>query len=407
MDKKKVLWISPYAPYDTAAHAGGKNHNYYLKYLHKSGKFDITLLSLCLKSEEKDLDLQKYGIKNHIYVMDRSPAQKFLRLAVSAWSVKNPYDRYAGLCPTYEYRRLLKLLRQYKELGEVPEFVILQWTFAAMLTPQIRKFYEHCKIISIEEDVTFLGYMRKWKAARSPWQRWFCAKRYRRIKRLELDMLREADLVVTNNPKDTKLLREQGIGAGRLFQSAPYFDDYSGVVRNVAGKDILFYGAMSRAENYESAIWFIEKVMPLLEDQKVRFVIVGSRPNGALLQRQSERVRVEGYVEDVSGYFERCLCFAAPLLLGAGVKIKILEAMSAGIPVLTNHIGIEGIEAEDGKEYLHCETAEEYAAGIARLIAGNIDVRMLSASEKALAERYRPDRRLDELIRRMEGRAGS
>ena len=50
----------------------------------------------------------------------------------------------------------------------------------------------------------------------------------------------------------------------------------------------------------------------------------------------------------------------APLILGAGIKVKILEAMYSGIPVLTNDIGIEGIEAEDKKDYYHCVTAEEY-----------------------------------------------
>ena len=68
--KEKILWISPYAPYDSVRHAGGKVHNYYVKSFHKSGLFDITLLSLCLKEEEKFLDLDKYGIKNHIYVIE-------------------------------------------------------------------------------------------------------------------------------------------------------------------------------------------------------------------------------------------------------------------------------------------------------------------------------------------------
>ena len=47
--------------------------------------------------------------------------------------------------------------------------------------------------------------------------------------------------------------------------------------------------------------------------------------------------------------------------LGAGIKVKVLEAMSAGVPVLTNDIGIEGIGCRNGREYWHCQRAEEYA----------------------------------------------
>ena len=131
---------------------------------------------------------------------------------------------------------------------------------------------------------------------------------------------------------------------------------------------MLFYGAMARPENYKSAIWFIENVMPLLSDLDVRFVIVGARPDKSLLTYASDKVEITGFMDKVDPYFERCLCLVAPLVLGAGVKVKILEAMSSGIPVVTNHIGIEGIYAENGKHYIHCEAPEEYAECIHKLV---------------------------------------
>ncbi len=401
MNKKNVLWISPYAPYDTVVHAGGKNHNFYLKYLHKSGRFDITLLSLCLGSEEGKLDLQQYGIKNQIYVMDRLAVHKFLRLAFSACSVVNPFDRYAGICPSYERRQLLKLLKAYRDLGEKPDIVILQWTFAVMFTPLIRKLWD-CRIAAIEEDVTFLGYERKQKMASGWYHRWFWACRYAKMRRLELQTLQKADLIVTNNPKDTALLLRSGIRDELIFTSVPYFDNYSETERKPDGKDVLFFGLMNRAENYKSALWFIDHVMPLIKDREVRFVVVGGQPDPSLLERAGSRVKIEGYVEDVRPYFERALCFAAPLLLGAGIKIKILEALSAGLPVLTNQIGIEGIPAEDGKEYFHCETAEEFAEKIDQIAGNQTDVERISRNARSFIARYNPVQKLDELAERLD-----
>ena len=62
LENEKVLWISASVPYDSVERAGGKIHNYYLKYLKKEGQCDIKLVSFYWKREEKSIDLQKYGI---------------------------------------------------------------------------------------------------------------------------------------------------------------------------------------------------------------------------------------------------------------------------------------------------------------------------------------------------------
>lgn len=61
-------------------------------------------------------------------------------------------------------------------------------------------------------------------------------------------------------------------------------------------------------------------------------------------------------------------------ILGAGAKIKVLESLSAGIPVLTNAVGIEGIQAKDGEEFFHCVTEEDYEKCIRRILDGEIDM---------------------------------
>ena len=58
--------------------------------------------------------------------------------------------------------------------------------------------------------------------------------------------------------------------------------------------------------------------------------------------------------------------------------LKIIEALSSGVPVVTNDIGIEGIDAKDGVEYLHATTADEYADTIRRMISKEIDTDSIS-----------------------------
>ena len=156
---------------------------------------------------------------------------------------------------------------------------------------------------------------------------------------------------------------------------------------------------MSRAENYLSAIWFINNVMPKIQALNTRFLIAGSSPPEILKEKESESVKILGYVEDMTEYFSSCVCLVAPLKLGAGIKIKILEAMSAGIPVLTNEIGIEGIEAVDGKDYILCSSPEEHADAIKKILNNYNLGEFLSSNSKAfIKKKYHMASRLDELI---------
>lgn len=399
MNRKRILWISPYAPYDGVAHGGGKSHNFYVKYFHKSGFFDITLLTLCMDFEKDKLDLETYGIKHQITVLDQSILQKYIRLLVSGSAYRNPFDKSGGICLSYEQHRMSQMLAQYADTGAVPDIVILQWTFSLMMLEKIKKYFPDSRTIAIEEDVTFLNYWRKYEGAHAGYDKFFWKHRYSIMYREELRLLKKVDLIVTNNPKDTKLLVENSIPKQYIFTSAPYFQSYCEITRNVCGKDILFYGAMSRPENYESAIWFIENVMPHIHDEQVHFIIVGANPNPILYKYKSERVTITGFVESIEKYFSKCMCMVAPLVGGAGIKIKVLEAMSAGVPVLTNQIGIEGINAEDKREYLHCLTAQDYSDYINQMVDGKIDTKQLSENaKKFIKDTYKLSEKLDSLI---------
>lgn len=398
----KLLYISYFVPYDTVDHAGGKVHNFYIKKMQKQKDYDVTLLTMCYQREVAKLDLDRYGISHRLVILDRTKAQSLVRKLVSGFSYYNPWDSYSGILLNYERYRLKKMIREYARENKKPDLIILQWTQIVLLMPFIRRFYPDTPIVAIEEDVLFLNFYRKIGLAKSRLSKAIAGYQYRNMKKKELAALKKAQLVVTNNPKDCRLLEENQIEKEKLFVSSVYFENYDGVHRNCKWKDILFYGAMYREENHMSAMWFIEKVLPLLPEG-YRFVIAGARPLKELLEQQNERVRVLGFVEDIGPYFSECICLAAPLLLGAGIKVKILEAMSAGVPVLTNEIGIEGIGAEPGKEYLHCVTEKEYADAIRGLLANREQAEKIGQTGRDyVTKNFDLNKKYQELLERME-----
>lgn len=400
--KKSILWISSFVPYDTVDHAGGKNHNYHVKYMNATGKFNIFLLSRCYEREITKIDLDKYKIPNRIAVIEGDRFHSLIRKINNIGSVINPYHKYFGLLPNYQGNKVVRLIREYVKTGEQPDIVILQWTQMLLLLPLIKECFPNSKVVAIEEDVAFLGYKRKYEYVNNALKKAFYKCRYQRLKKVEIENLNKTDLILVNNKKDAKLLSENHCAKEKVDQIAIYYDDYSGIERKPLNKNIVFFGAMGRLENHLSAMWFIEKVFPLIKDKEVNFVVLGGGPHKELLQKQNDRIRILGFVKDISPYFANSLCLAAPLVLGAGIKVKILEALSSGIPVLTNKIGIEGIPAKNGIEYIHCEDPMEYAKAINNLINNHIDAEALTENAKNfMMKEFEPSIRMDHVVKRL------
>lgn len=404
---KKLLFISYFAPYDRVDHAGGKVHNFYVKKLQKEKNYDMTLLTMCYQRECEKLDLEDYGIKHRLVVLDKSPARKYARMFFSGFSYFNPFDKYGKVLLNFERHQLKKMIAHYASEGERPDLIILQWTQIILLMPFVKKLYPDTKIVAIEEDVLFLNFYRRIGLAKNPWQKYTATYQYRNLRKRELAALNTAWQIVVNNFKDAALLVENGVDGKDIFTSSVYFENYSFVKRVGTGccedggmfRDILFYGAMHRDENHISVMWFIENVLPLLPEQ-FRLVVVGARPRKELLALGSERVRVMGFVEDISGYFASCFCLAASLRLGAGIKVKVLEAMSAGVPVLTNDIGIEGIGCRGGQEYWHCETAKEYADAVLWMENHACETAKIAENgKKYIGENFDLEKKYEELVR--------
>ena len=107
------------------------------------------------------------------------------------------------------------------------------------------------------------------------------------------------------------------------------------------------------------------------------------RPHESLQRYRSDKIVVTGFVPDIRNALSACICKVVPLRQGAGIKVKVIEAMSAGIPVLANTIGIEGIPAQNGIQYLHCETPNDYKTAFEKIAAGTIDLESIQKKPKS------------------------
>lgn len=375
MNQKSVLSISPVCPYDSIGHAGGKTYNYYLKQLQKVDSISVQALFFANNQEKNKCDLKTYRIPYKCILTKGSigvDIKHFLLDSVGQVIFRNK------MFSLYKLIETLRYLKSLEKENNLPDVIELEWTNFVFYSKYIKQRYPRIALIASEHDVSYLGLERKKIGA----------KKLAKAKEVELSALEACDVVMPHNIKDRDLLIHDGIDPAKIHVIVPYFHNMSHIQRKNINNDILFWGAMYRPENYEAAIWFIENVMPLLSDLPIRFVVAGNRPPEQLQKYANERVVITGFVENETPYFESSLCFVSPLLTGAGIKVKVIEALSAGIPILTNTIGIEGIPAVDGESYFHCETPEEYAMVIHRIFHGETDLLDLQREQREVIDNH-------------------
>lgn len=132
---------------------------------------------------------------------------------------------------------------------------------------------------------------------------------------------------------------------------------------------LVFEGNMSFEPNVEAAAYFVSKVLPLVRrTRRVKLTLVGARPAPEVEALAGPDVEVTGFVEDVRPYIDRAAVFVCPMLSGAGIKNKILQAWAMGIPVIGTTAATGGLEAKEGHNILLGDTPEAFAGAILRVL---------------------------------------
>ena len=152
---------------------------------------------------------------------------------------------------------------------------------------------------------------------------------------------------------------------------------------------VVFVGAINYRPNTDAVVHFLRDVMPRLKRMKpsARFVVVGNGAPEWLIRMAGPDVEFTGRVDDVRLQANRAAVVVAPLRAGSGTRLKILEALAMGKPVVTTSIGCEGLSVTTGEHLEVADDPDTFAEKTARLMSDREAASELGRSGRRLVER--------------------
>ena len=351
--RQRILVVSPYSPYP-AVHGGAVRMLALLRRMRAHA--DVTLLAY------GDTDAE----------LDPTSAAELRRVCSEVIILERPGHTFGGPLQPHKTRGFwsdsMRDTLEYLLDREDYDLVQVEYTHMAHFLPPPAPGLVR---ILVEHDVSFVSIARSRDAASRPiaklglWLEWM------RMLRYEIAAVERADLVITMSDHDRAVLGRY-VDVGHVV-TIPNGVDCTHFACATEGREpdtVLFVGFFRHEPNVEAVRYFCREVLPRLQRaQPVRFRIVGAYPP-EVVRRLGDLpgVEVTGQVDEIGPCYRTAAVFVAPVLQGSGTRLKILEAMASGCPVVSTTIGAEGLGAVHEREILLADTPDDMAAAIARLM---------------------------------------
>ena len=362
----RVLLLTQVLPYPPDSGPRVKTYNL-LRYL--AQEHEVTLVSLVRSPDEaaRADALRALCVDVHTVPLPRSRPRDVLHLARSALT-NVPFVISRDACAPL--RQLLARLtaRTHYDIIHADQLNMAQ--FALDVPGGARVLDQHNAVWTIVQRM----------AQQLPLgpKRLMIEREARLLRRYEADVCSRFDGVLAVSESDRWALQQAAIEAGVALPPitvVPITVDTGAqatVVRAPQPRLILSMATMFWPPNVDGVLWFARTVYPLVKAQvpDTHLALVGARPPTSVqrLHADDASIAVPGYVDDPQPYLEASAALIVPVRAGGGMRVKILEALARGLPIVSTTIGYEGIALTPGEHLLVGDTPEAFAAALVRVL---------------------------------------
>jgi glycosyltransferase involved in cell wall biosynthesis len=198
-----------------------------------------------------------------------------------------------------------------------------------------------------------------------------------RLRRVETSLVSEVDAVIACSDEDRDELVAMNAGKIRGFTVPNGVDTGNKPFDNSPDKrllgTLLFCGSLDYEPNVDGLLWFHHEIWPLVKisNPEIRLRVIGRGAKTSPWRhdlQSDQQIDLIGEVDDVGPHYKCASMSIVPLRMGSGTRLKILEAMAFGTPVVSTAIGAEGIKGTSGVHLELADNPESFAAAVSRLL---------------------------------------
>jgi len=223
-----------------------------------------------------------------------------------------------------------------------------------------------------------------------PPMKWVYAREAKRLLAFERKLCRAVDMNVLVTELEQKIFQDRIDDASScVLKNGVDLTLFNPNANAPEPGHFVFTGVMDYFPNVDGCIWFAKEILPLIRRDfpGAHFTIVGSSPSAEITAlAKLDGVEVTGFVPETRDYLARAAVAVAPLRIARGIQNKVLEAMSMGLAVVGTTHATQGVAGAHGTDYLVADTAADFAAACARLLACPADAAALGATARHFVE---------------------
>lgn len=388
---KKIVFLTTRLPQPTND-GRSKTLEQYILLLTKH--YEVDLISF---NNNKSVDEQDKSIKSITLLKSPSFITKILNVITLSFFKKLPLQ----ISAVYSKNNQKKFNQKINEIK--PDVIICDMIRTSRF---VMKLKYKCKTILDMDDILSKRYIQSQNKDNNPLgqlkeslpkifvklieifklQRKILKFEGKRMKRMETNVCNYFDSVVLVSPIEVNNLSQVTNQNNIYCWPVAIKNTYLPTV-NYDKQKLCFLGNMDVSQNQETLNYILTKIMPKLK--KYKLIVVGKCSNESLkLFKSASNVLFTKEVDDVKPYVRDCLCLLAPIQYGSGIKIKILESMSLGVPVITSNIGVEGLNVTNGSNILIANSEDEYIQKIELLSNDVIRQEIANESVKYIEQNH-------------------
>lgn len=257
-----------------------------------------------------------------------------------------------------------------------------------------QKELPQAKLVLDQHNAVYLIPQRLAEATSNLVKQHFLAGEARRLMAFEPEICHRFDHVVWVTAEDFKAVNalsspfSNGYPPSTIIPISANPTEIQPLKRSGEKYRITFLGGLHWPPNAQGILWFAEHVFPLVRTQipEALLTIIGKSPPTEL---GGEGIEVTGYVVDPLPYLAETAVFIVPLHAGGGMRVKILDAWSWGLPVVSTTVGAEGINVEHEKNILQADTSQAFAEAIVRIFRSPLLAQKLGENgRQTVVEQY-------------------